>query len=188
MKVTQLCPTLWNPPDYTVHGILQARILEWVAFSFLIYARPASVQVWVPLRWTGGTVRQISGLNWYEFKLRTNRKWLFVVVVQGLLQISQHSRKDSDGSMQCFEIHPDCRLSDLQVGQTTQVQELQHFLRVRIYFNDFLLQGWDVRHVIVSVFPSPAAWWRFLSPGLSESASADVWCSLPSCCGASCWE
>ena len=34
MKVTQLCPTLWDPMDYTVHGILQARILEWVAFPF----------------------------------------------------------------------------------------------------------------------------------------------------------
>ena len=31
-KVTQLCPTLCDPLDYTVHGILQARILEWVAF------------------------------------------------------------------------------------------------------------------------------------------------------------
>ena len=24
----------WQPLDYTVHGILQARILEWVAFPF----------------------------------------------------------------------------------------------------------------------------------------------------------
>ena len=31
-KVTQLCPTLCDPMDYTVHGILQTRILEWVAF------------------------------------------------------------------------------------------------------------------------------------------------------------
>ena len=28
------CPTPCDPMDYTVHGILQARILEWVAFSF----------------------------------------------------------------------------------------------------------------------------------------------------------
>ena len=28
-----MCPTLYDPMDYTVHGILQARILEWVAFS-----------------------------------------------------------------------------------------------------------------------------------------------------------
>ena len=33
-KVTQLCPTLWDPMDYTVHGVLQARILEWVAILF----------------------------------------------------------------------------------------------------------------------------------------------------------
>ena len=34
VKVAQSCPTLCNPLDYTVHGILQARILEWVAFPF----------------------------------------------------------------------------------------------------------------------------------------------------------
>ena len=34
VKVAQLCPTLCNPMDYTVHGILQARVLEWVAFPF----------------------------------------------------------------------------------------------------------------------------------------------------------
>ena len=34
MKVTQLCPKLCNPVDYTVHGILQARILELVAVLF----------------------------------------------------------------------------------------------------------------------------------------------------------
>ena len=34
MKVTQSCPTLCNPMDYTVHRIPQARILEWVAFPF----------------------------------------------------------------------------------------------------------------------------------------------------------
>ena len=32
VRVAQLCPTLYDPTDYTVHGILQARILEWVAF------------------------------------------------------------------------------------------------------------------------------------------------------------
>ena len=33
VKVTQSCPTLCDPMGYPVHGILQARILEWVAFS-----------------------------------------------------------------------------------------------------------------------------------------------------------
>ena len=38
-EVVQSCPTLWDPmdcslPGFSVHGILQARILEWVAVSF----------------------------------------------------------------------------------------------------------------------------------------------------------
>ena len=37
--VTQLCLTLWdpmdcNPPGSSIHGIFQAKILEWVAISF----------------------------------------------------------------------------------------------------------------------------------------------------------
>ena len=34
VKVAQSCPTFCDPVDCTVHGILQARILEWVTFSF----------------------------------------------------------------------------------------------------------------------------------------------------------
>ena len=34
VKVAQLCPTICNPTDCIVHGILQARILEWAAFPF----------------------------------------------------------------------------------------------------------------------------------------------------------
>ena len=34
VKVAQLCLTLYDPMDYAAHGILQARILEWVAFPF----------------------------------------------------------------------------------------------------------------------------------------------------------
>ena len=34
VKVAQSCPTLCNPMDYTVHGVLQARTLVWVAFPF----------------------------------------------------------------------------------------------------------------------------------------------------------
>ena len=34
VKVAHMCLTLCDPMDYTVHGILQARMLEWVAFPF----------------------------------------------------------------------------------------------------------------------------------------------------------
>ena len=34
VKVAQSCLTLCDPMNYAVHGILQARILEWVAIPF----------------------------------------------------------------------------------------------------------------------------------------------------------
>ena len=34
VKAAPSCPTLCDPMDYRVRGILQARILEWVAFPF----------------------------------------------------------------------------------------------------------------------------------------------------------
>ena len=51
--VTQLCPTLCNPmecnlPDFSVHGILQVRILEWVAVPFSRGSFQARDQTQVP--------------------------------------------------------------------------------------------------------------------------------------------
>ena len=34
VKVAQSLPTLCDPMEYRVHGVLQARILEWVVFPF----------------------------------------------------------------------------------------------------------------------------------------------------------
>ena len=34
VEVAQSCPTLYNPMDYMAHGILQAKILEWIAIPF----------------------------------------------------------------------------------------------------------------------------------------------------------
>ena len=50
MQVAQSGLTLCDPMDYTVHGILQARILDWVAFHFsrgssLVNSLPAESQV-----------------------------------------------------------------------------------------------------------------------------------------------
>ena len=52
VKVIQLCPTLCDHRNYTVHGILQARILEWIVFPF---SRGSSQ----PRNWT--QVSRISG-------------------------------------------------------------------------------------------------------------------------------
>ena len=42
-EAAQSCPTLSNPMDYSlpgssVHGILQARVLEWVAIAFSLFS------------------------------------------------------------------------------------------------------------------------------------------------------
>ena len=53
-EVTQSCPTLHDPMDYSlpgssVHGIFQARVLEWVAIAFskIKLVNPKGDQSWV---------------------------------------------------------------------------------------------------------------------------------------------
>ena len=47
VKVAQLCPALCDPMDYTAHGILQARILEWVAYPFSRGSSQPRNRTWV---------------------------------------------------------------------------------------------------------------------------------------------
>ena len=49
VKVTQSCLTLFDPIDYSVHGILQARILERVAVPFSRGSSQPKDQTWVSL-------------------------------------------------------------------------------------------------------------------------------------------
>ena len=58
VKVTLSCPTLCDPMDYTVHGILQARILEWVAFHV---SRGSSQPRGRPQRWDQTQVSCTAG-------------------------------------------------------------------------------------------------------------------------------
>ena len=67
LKVAQLCPTLCDPMDYSrpsssVHGVLLARILEWVAIPF---SRRSSR----PKDWT-----QVSHIAGRVFTVWTTRK------------------------------------------------------------------------------------------------------------------
>ena len=48
-EVSQSCLTLsdpmdWSPPDFSVHGIFQARVLDWVAIAFSGTGRPSVLQ------------------------------------------------------------------------------------------------------------------------------------------------
>ena len=60
MKVAQLCPTLCDPMDYTVHGILQLRILEWIdSLSLLQEIFPTQSPPKVSITW------RVNSDTWY---------------------------------------------------------------------------------------------------------------------------
>ena len=69
MKVTQSCPTLCDPMDYSIHGIHQARILEWVAFPFSRGSWSSQPRDWAQ-------VSRITGrffTNWATWKAQKER-------------------------------------------------------------------------------------------------------------------
>ena len=78
MLVAQLCLTLCHPmdcspPGSSVHGILQARILEWVAISFSGGSSQSRDWTWV------------SSIAGRFFTIWATRKWLpnFIVLLTG---------------------------------------------------------------------------------------------------------
>ena len=82
-KVVQSCPTLCDPMDCSllgssIHGIFQARILEWVAVSFSRgTSRPrdwTQVSITVARRFTIWATREVQGLNflsWWHSREKT---------------------------------------------------------------------------------------------------------------------
>ena len=75
VKVSQSCLTLYDPMDCTVHGILQARILQWVAFPF---SRGSSqARNWTQVFSIAGWILyQLSpkGVEWYLTTLQFWRR------------------------------------------------------------------------------------------------------------------
>ena len=78
--VAKLCPTLLQPcglytlPGSSVHGILQPRILEWVAIAF---SRGSSEpRDWAHISWTGRQILQNVNNRWIGIKAT----WKFFVL------------------------------------------------------------------------------------------------------------
>ena len=77
VKITQSCQTLCDPMDYRVHGNLQARILEWVAFSFP--RRSSQTRDWTQVSCIAG--RFLSHiLNKHIFLLLVTKMFLVLVL------------------------------------------------------------------------------------------------------------
>ena len=90
-EVAQLCLTLIDLMDYSlpgssIHGILQARILEWVAFILKIlqarlqqYVNRELPAVQAGFRKGRGTRDQIANIHWIIGKARVPEKHLFLL-------------------------------------------------------------------------------------------------------------
>ena len=66
VSVTQSCPTLWDPmacslPGSSIHGILQARILEWVATSFFRGSSWPRIEPGSPASWADSLPSGLPG-------------------------------------------------------------------------------------------------------------------------------
>ena len=61
VKVAQSCPTLCDPKDFTVHGILQARILKWVAFPVSRDLPNPGIKPRPPTLWAGSLPAEPPG-------------------------------------------------------------------------------------------------------------------------------
>ena len=70
MKVAHSCPTLCDPVDYTVHGILQARILEWVAFHFSRDLPNPGIEPRSPTLQADSSPAEPPGKPWWEAGLQ----------------------------------------------------------------------------------------------------------------------
>ena len=96
-KLLQSCPTLCDPmdsspPGSSVHGILQARILEWVTISFSDLVAKSHLTLWNPMDRSppGPSVHGVfSGKNTrvdYHFLL-------LILTLQFVICFSQNSNK-----------------------------------------------------------------------------------------------
>ena len=89
VRVAQSCPMLCDPKDYTVPGIFQAKILEWVAFPFSRGSSP-------PRDWT-----QVSHIAGEFFTSWATRLIYSVLLVSGVWH-SESVRHTHLSTKNCF--------------------------------------------------------------------------------------
>ena len=66
-SVAMSCPILWDPMNYTVHGILQARILEWVAVPFSYISSFSLFLFQLNMKMYSLTALQLFRQSFYKF-------------------------------------------------------------------------------------------------------------------------
>ena len=115
-EVAQLCPTLWDPMDYSlsgfsIHGVFQARVLEWIAISFSRGSSRPRNQTWVShiagRFFTIGATREAPCLPWWRTTclldmgmpqsregnfLEPRNQWLQPLLLSASILLWDHSR------------------------------------------------------------------------------------------------
>ena len=106
-KSLQSCPTLCNsidgsPPGSSVHGIFQARVLEWVAIAFSNIC--ISILYWCFSFWL--TSLCIIGSSFIHL-IRTDSNVFFLMAEQYSIVYMYHSflsHSSADGHLGCFHV------------------------------------------------------------------------------------
>ena len=103
-EVAQLCPSFCNPvdcspPGSSIHGILQARILEWVAISFSRESSQPGIEPTSPAMQADALTSEPPGMSLplpkYEIKSIKNFTIALVVTMENTTSlIYQVHRKD----------------------------------------------------------------------------------------------
>ena len=99
VKVAQPCLTPCDPMDYTVHVILQARILEWVAFPFFRgSSQPRD----------GTQVSCIAGGFFTSWATREAQKWLRALLIglRDTLMLKRYGSKGKIKVLICYSLKP----------------------------------------------------------------------------------
>ena len=120
VKRAQSCPTLCASMDYTVHGVLQARILEWVAFPVSGHLPNPGIKARSPTLQADSLPTELSGKPWFclghcylilchwQRKAVTQRNRR--VKTGCFWEVRTQSRLAGKGT---FVFHPNCRTTSL---------------------------------------------------------------------------
>ena len=134
MKVTQLWLALCDPMDYTVHGILQLRILEWVAIPFSRVSSQPETEPRSPALQVDSLPSEPAGKpNIYSAQCKMMKYWLNIFL--GWLI------RFNNTFIYCFNkyflVHC-CRVSSVSILETTQILCLQKAWKFERSFSNFI--------------------------------------------------
>ena len=127
-EVAQLCPTLSNPidcspPGSSVHGIFQARVLEWVAIAF-----SGILYIFINIKIYIKTIKKAECQRIDAFELWCWRR---------LLRVPWTARRSKQSILK--EISPECSLEGLMLK--LKLQYAGHLMRRTDSFEKTLMLG-----------------------------------------------